>query len=74
MTGILFTSTFFKTYVFHLSICVAVKDSAKTRKCPVGIYLFNVNNENTKTMCEICSKLAVKAPERRQYIVWCIYC
>ena len=51
---------------FHLRICVAVKDSAKTRKCPADIYLFNVNNENTKTMREICSKLAVKAPERRQ--------
>ena len=28
-----------------------------------GIYLFKVNNGNTKTMCEICSKLTIKTPE-----------
>ena len=31
---------------------------------PVGIYLFKVNNENTGTMCEICSKLTIKTPEQ----------
>ena len=31
-----------------------------------GIYLFKVNNGNTKTMCEIRSKLTIKTPERRQ--------
>ena len=31
-----------------------------------GIYLFKVNNVNTRTMCEICSKLAIKTPEQRQ--------
>ena len=25
-----------------------------------------VNNRNTRTMCEICSKLKVKTPEKRQ--------
>ena len=33
---------------------------------PAGIYLFKVNNGNTGTMCEICSKLTVKKPEGRQ--------
>ena len=33
---------------------------------PVGVYLFKVNNRNTRTRCEICSKLTVKTPERRQ--------
>ena len=37
---------------------------------PPDIYLFKINNENTRTMCEICSKSTVKAPERRQ----CLYC
>ena len=32
---------------------------------PVGIYLLKVNNRDTKTRCEICSKLTIKAPERR---------
>ena len=29
----------------------------KTILNPASIYLFNVNNGNTRTMCEICSKL-----------------
>ena len=32
---------------------------------PVDIYLLNVNNRNTRTRCEICSKLTRKTPERR---------
>ena len=38
-------------------------------KYPVGIHLFKVNNRNTRTRCEICSKLTIKTPERRQ---WCL--
>ena len=33
---------------------------------PVSIYLLKVNNGNTKPMCEICSKLTIETPERRQ--------
>ena len=36
------------------------------RLFPVGIYLLKVNNKDTRTMCEICSKLIIKTPERRQ--------
>ena len=32
---------------------------------PAGIYLLKVNNRNTRTRCEICSKLTIKIPERR---------
>ena len=28
-------------------------------------YMLKVNNRNTKTSCEICSKLTIKTPERR---------
>ena len=35
--------------------------------CPAGIYLLKVNNRNTRTRCEICSKLTIKTPERRQW-------
>ena len=31
---------------------------------PTSIYLFKVSNGNTRTMCEICSKLTIKTPER----------
>ena len=30
---------------------------------PVNIYLFEVNNRNTRKSCEICSKLTRKTPE-----------
>ena len=33
---------------------------------PAGICLLKVNNRNTRTKCEICSKLTIKTPERRQ--------
>ena len=32
-----------------------------------GIYLFKVNNRNTRTRCEICSKLTIKTIERHQW-------
>ena len=34
---------------------------------PAGIYMFEVNNRNTRTMCEICSRLTIKTPQRRQW-------
>ena len=38
------------------------------RPNPAGIYLLKVSNRNTRTRCEICSELTMKAPERHQ---WC---
>ena len=35
------------------------------RLYPASIYLLKVNNRNTRTRCEICSKLTIKTPERR---------
>ena len=35
-------------------------------KCPANIYLIKFNNRNTRKRCEMCSKLTIKAPERRQ--------
>ena len=34
---------------------------------PAGIYLLKVNKRNTRTRCEICSKLTIKILERRQW-------
>ena len=34
---------------------------------PAGIYLLKDNLRNTRTRCEICSKLTVKTPERRHW-------
>ena len=38
---------------------------------PAGIYMFKVNNRNTRTRCELCSKLTIKIPARRH---WHLYC
>ena len=34
---------------------------------PAGNYLLKVNNRNTRTRCDVCSKLTLKIPERRQW-------
>ena len=36
---------------------------------PADSYLFKVNNGNTGKRCEICSKLTIKTPERRQWFL-----
>ena len=36
-------------------------------KYPACNYPLKVNNRNTRTRCEICSKLTIKIPERRQW-------
>ena len=33
-----------------------------------NIYLFIVNNSNTRKGCEICSKLTIKSPQRRSTV------
>ena len=38
---------------------------------PAGIYLLNVNNNNTRTRYEICSKLTIKIPDTS---VWYLFC
>ena len=41
---------------------------------PAGIYMFKVNNRNTRTRCELCSKLTITIPERRPASFWYRYC
>ena len=60
--------------VFHSDIFFEINDvvsfadeiSAETSN-PAGIYLLKVNNRNTRTRCEICSKLTINTPERRHW-------
>ena len=46
--------------------CIVYCNRLSTVKIPAGIYLLKVNNRNTRTRCEICSKLTIKSPKRRQ--------
>ena len=34
---------------------------------PANIYLFKVNDRNTRNRCKICSKLTIKTPEQRHW-------
>ena len=40
---------------------------------PPGNYMVKVNNRNTRTSCEICSKL-IKTPERHHCYLWAGKC
>ena len=46
--------------VRNLNLRLDEKLNHKTADNPAGIYLLKVNNKNTKTRCEICSKLTIK--------------
>ena len=39
------------------------------RHIPIGIYLLKVNDRNTRTRFEICSKLTKKTPERSSVFI-----
>ena len=43
------------------------KRDKERRSNQVVIYLLKVNNRNTRTRCEKCSKLTIQTPERRQW-------
>ena len=40
--------------------------NTKKTHTPIGIYMFKVNNRNTRTRCEIWSQLTIKTPEQCQ--------
>ena len=44
------------------------KGLKKLSYSPVGICLLKVNNRSIRRRCEICSKLTIQTPKRRQ---WC---
>ena len=47
--------------------------ASSNRYLPVRIYLLKVNNINTRTSCEICSKLTINIPERRHWLRYGIF-
>ena len=54
------------TIYMNTSSLVFYNEVAK-QTIPAGIYLLEVNNGNTRTRCEICSKLRINTPERRHW-------
>ena len=65
-----------KVYHLHNSIFHSIPfHSTCTTLCPfysfpAGNYMFKVGNRNTRTRCEICSRLTIKIPERRHWLVF----
>ena len=67
-------SAFYSSVDVHLGPSQASKkDVNGFQLIPVGIYLLKVNERNTTTRCEICSKLTIKTPGRRQASFCCFY-
>ena len=62
----------FEYNVFYMQFVVAKTNPSLTVKIigyQSGIYLFKVNNRDTKTICKICSKLWIKTRELCQGVV-----
>ena len=73
MNGLIF-SIYLDTFVFGAlssNICVIFIYIFKLFIAhPVGNYMFKVDNRNTRTSCEICSKLTLKTPKRLYCKLW----
>ena len=63
-----------KTHIKYIKNKISKNIGISFKASPAGIYLLKVNNRNTRTRCEICSKLTIKTPERRLASFWCLYC
>ena len=53
-------------YLIGISKSCTISKSNNYIAYPAGIYLFKVNNGNTRAMCKICSKIAIKTPGRHR--------
>ena len=62
MTGDKFESKTVNQKFNRLDQCISRMHSTLCSK-----YMFKINNKNTRTRCEICSKLTIKTPERRHW-------
>ena len=64
-------------YIFTLGISLAISCISflffwrgcllRTQEYPSWYLLLKINNRNTRTRCEVCSKLTIKIPELRQW-------
>ena len=73
----------FKAMFFFVSTVLQFPETNNAYNCnPAGNYMFKVRNRNTRTSCEICSKLTIKTTKIRQWLTLnifhilfqCFYC
>ena len=50
-----------------------IKDVKKIISTPNGSFIFKVNNRNTRTRCEMCSKLTIWKPERHHCLSFSVF-
>ena len=50
--------------VFYVAWGIFIKRTKLQSNYQTNIYLFKVNNRNSRKRCEICSKLKIKTPEQ----------
>ena len=48
----------------QFQLCCTLSEASGENTFPASNYMFKVNNRNTRTKREICSKLTIKIPER----------
>ena len=53
-----------------IMVIYGVIDEINEIMLPADNQMFKDNSRNTRTRCEICSKLTIKIPERRQMITF----
>ena len=75
LNGIIITGKMVKLIVIICDIFIWISNcnflkGMRLRKYLAGIYMFKFNNRNTRTACEICSKLAIKATEWRRSVFY----
>ena len=65
----------FAVFLEHVSFTTSVNESCcfavnlqRVEFITASIYLLEVNNRNTRTSCEIYSKLTIKTPERPHWL------
>ena len=61
----LLTLFFMKMYLYWQLVRYSIPEENFKGWNPANIYLVKVSNRKTRKICEICSKLTIKIPERR---------
>ena len=71
LTPVHFLMSIVSKKCFWLNLWIVLQTVYGIELFAAGIYLFKVNNRNTKARCLICSKLTIKTPMAS---FWCLYC
>ena len=60
-------------FIFFLKLKGSLLQKDTALPITEGNYMFHVKNRNTRTRCEICSKLTIKTRTTPLVSFWCLY-